>query len=291
MSSRGCSNGSRPTSEGSGATQEGQHPLAPALGYHPLRHASRDPSRCTAPRPPGDLFGRARRRRSGPGGPGSAAGPVAADSRHRRRRGRRRAGDRFDRPSGSQSRARQVHGDDQRPASPRRLGRADRQRRSSTPAKARPRGQPASTAPERVIMLAVDCISFDTTASREVIQNVPQFVRGLRAGRLRRPVGVSERRVDRADHRSCRGAAGAQHRRRPARRSGPQPLQPPADRDHRRQPRFTRAAARRSTRWCSANAARRRPELPLPAGRRDHQQRRSITRGRRRRASACCARS
>jgi VWFA-related protein len=33
--------------------------------------------------------------------------------------------------------------------------------------------------PGRVIMLAVDCISFDATASRDVIQSVGQFVRGL----------------------------------------------------------------------------------------------------------------
>ena len=40
-------------------------------------------------------------------------------------------------------------------------------------------GSPASTAPKRVIMLAVDCISFDATGSREVIQSVAQFVKGL----------------------------------------------------------------------------------------------------------------
>jgi VWFA-related protein len=40
-------------------------------------------------------------------------------------------------------------------------------------------GSPASTAPKRVIMLAVDCISFDDTASREVIQSVAEFVKGL----------------------------------------------------------------------------------------------------------------
>jgi VWFA-related protein len=38
---------------------------------------------------------------------------------------------------------------------------------------------PASTVPGRVIMLAVDCISFDATASRDVIQSVGQFVRSL----------------------------------------------------------------------------------------------------------------
>src|SRR5215210_2355431 len=37
----------------------------------------------------------------------------------------------------------------------------------------------AGAAPDRVIMLAIDCISFDATASREVIQSVAQFVRGL----------------------------------------------------------------------------------------------------------------
>ena len=42
-----------------------------------------------------------------------------------------------------------------------------------------PSGGPASTTPKRVIMLAVDCISFDATASREVIQSVAQFVKGL----------------------------------------------------------------------------------------------------------------
>jgi VWFA-related protein len=40
-------------------------------------------------------------------------------------------------------------------------------------------GSPASAAPKRVIMLAVDCISFDATASREVIQSVGEFVKGL----------------------------------------------------------------------------------------------------------------
>ena len=38
-----------------------------------------------------------------------------------------------------------------------------------------------STVPGRVIMLAVDCISFDATASRDVIQSVGEFVRGLSA--------------------------------------------------------------------------------------------------------------
>ena len=33
--------------------------------------------------------------------------------------------------------------------------------------------------PGRVIMLAVDCISFDATASRDVIQSIAEFVRGL----------------------------------------------------------------------------------------------------------------
>ena len=40
-------------------------------------------------------------------------------------------------------------------------------------------GSAASVVGGRVIMLAVDCISFDFTASREVIQSVAQFVRGL----------------------------------------------------------------------------------------------------------------
>jgi len=34
-------------------------------------------------------------------------------------------------------------------------------------------------APKRVIMVAVDCISFDMTGSRDVIQNIAEFVRGL----------------------------------------------------------------------------------------------------------------
>ena len=38
---------------------------------------------------------------------------------------------------------------------------------------------PPSTAPERVIMIAVDCISFDTSAAHGVIQNVQQFLRRL----------------------------------------------------------------------------------------------------------------
>jgi VWFA-related protein len=37
----------------------------------------------------------------------------------------------------------------------------------------------ASAAPERVIMIAVDCISFETGAAHEVIQNVRQFLRRL----------------------------------------------------------------------------------------------------------------
>jgi VWFA-related protein len=37
----------------------------------------------------------------------------------------------------------------------------------------------SSAVPGRLIMLAVDCISFDATASRDVIQSVSQFVRGL----------------------------------------------------------------------------------------------------------------
>ena len=41
-------------------------------------------------------------------------------------------------------------------------------------------GSAAATVPARVIMLAVDCISFDATAARDVIQSVAQFVRGLR---------------------------------------------------------------------------------------------------------------
>ena len=40
-------------------------------------------------------------------------------------------------------------------------------------------GSASSAVQGRVIMLAVDCISFDATASREVIHNVGQFVRGL----------------------------------------------------------------------------------------------------------------
>lgn len=38
----------------------------------------------------------------------------------------------------------------------------------------------SSRIPGRVIMLAVDCISFDATASRDVIQSVGEFIRGLR---------------------------------------------------------------------------------------------------------------
>jgi VWFA-related protein len=37
----------------------------------------------------------------------------------------------------------------------------------------------SSNAPDRVIMIAVDCISFDSTASRDVIQSIGEFVRGL----------------------------------------------------------------------------------------------------------------
>jgi VWFA-related protein len=40
-------------------------------------------------------------------------------------------------------------------------------------------GTRISSAPERVIMIAVDCISFDTSAAHEVIQNVQQFLRRL----------------------------------------------------------------------------------------------------------------
>jgi VWFA-related protein len=40
-------------------------------------------------------------------------------------------------------------------------------------------GTMSAAVPGRVIMLAIDCISFDATASREVIQNVVEFVRGL----------------------------------------------------------------------------------------------------------------
>jgi len=42
-----------------------------------------------------------------------------------------------------------------------------------------PGGGAVSTAPKRVIMVAVDCISFDATGSRDVIQSVKQFVGGL----------------------------------------------------------------------------------------------------------------
>ena len=38
---------------------------------------------------------------------------------------------------------------------------------------------PASTAPKRVIMIAVDCVSFDATGSRDAIQSVAEFVRTL----------------------------------------------------------------------------------------------------------------
>ena len=40
-------------------------------------------------------------------------------------------------------------------------------------------GSPAATTPKRVIMVAIDCISFDATASREVIQGIAAFVKGL----------------------------------------------------------------------------------------------------------------
>jgi VWFA-related protein len=40
-------------------------------------------------------------------------------------------------------------------------------------------GGPASTAPKRVIMIAVDCVSFDATGSRDAIQSVAEFVRTL----------------------------------------------------------------------------------------------------------------
>lgn len=40
-------------------------------------------------------------------------------------------------------------------------------------------GAMSSAVPGRVIMLAIDCISFDATASRDVIQSVAEFVRGL----------------------------------------------------------------------------------------------------------------
>ena len=56
----------------------------------------------------------------------------------------------------------------------------------------------------RVIMLAVDCVSFDATASRGVIQAVAPVRRATVAGRLRRPLGVSERPEGRSDDGSCR---------------------------------------------------------------------------------------
>ena len=40
-------------------------------------------------------------------------------------------------------------------------------------------GGPLSTAPKRVIMIAVDCVSFDATGSRDAIQSVAEFVRTL----------------------------------------------------------------------------------------------------------------
>src|SRR5262245_54264597 len=40
-------------------------------------------------------------------------------------------------------------------------------------------GGPGSTAPKRVIMIAVDCVSFDATGSRDAIQSVAEFVRTL----------------------------------------------------------------------------------------------------------------
>jgi VWFA-related protein len=40
-------------------------------------------------------------------------------------------------------------------------------------------GSLASTAPKRVIMLAIDCVSFDATASREVIQSISAFLKTL----------------------------------------------------------------------------------------------------------------
>jgi len=41
-------------------------------------------------------------------------------------------------------------------------------------------GSAASTVPSRVIVIAIDCISFDATASREVIQSVAQFIQRLK---------------------------------------------------------------------------------------------------------------
>jgi VWFA-related protein len=40
-------------------------------------------------------------------------------------------------------------------------------------------GSPSSTTPKRVIMIAVDCVSFDATGSRDAIQSVAEFVRTL----------------------------------------------------------------------------------------------------------------
>ena len=93
-------------------------------------------------------------------------------------------------------------------------------------------------------MIAVDCISFDTTASHDVIQSVRQFVRRLQpddyVGLSAYPNGAGHR----PDDGPCRGPAGARHGGRAARRSGPQPVPPPAERDHRRQPRPLRGRRR-----------------------------------------------
>src|SRR4051812_18967605 len=51
---------------------------------------------------------------------------------------------------------------------------------SDTTATAAIPGSAASTVPKRVIVIAIDCISFDATASRDVIQSVIQFVRRLK---------------------------------------------------------------------------------------------------------------
>ena len=153
----------------------------PSVGcYHPLRHASRDPSRCTAPRPPGHLFGRVRRRGPGPGGSGAAAGPpprirvsvdvVAVDVQ---------VIDSTGRPVpnlGPEKFSVTINGRRRRVVSAEQIGSdAPGTAGEGAPAPA----TPPSTAPERVIMIAVDCISFDTGAAHEVIQNVQQFLRRL----------------------------------------------------------------------------------------------------------------
>ena len=78
-------------------------------------------------------------------------------------------------------------------------------------------GSASSLMSGRVIMLAVDCISFDATASRDVIQSVAQFVRGLNpddyVGLSAYPNGAQIPPTTRP----CRRPSRAEHGRRAAR--------------------------------------------------------------------------